>query len=145
MDEVRRAIERLAPAALAELGLRRAVERHCAAVADAAGLDVKVSWNDVAAPLSAEAETACYRVVQEALANVVRHAGATSVEVRCEPRAAGGIRLSVEDDGRGLAAGGPRSEGRGLEGIRERARLLGGVAHVETGERGGVRVELELP
>ncbi|MEN9798785.1 MAG: hypothetical protein RL653_2481 [Pseudomonadota bacterium] len=145
MDEVRRAIERLAPAALAELGLRRAVERHCAAVADAAGLDVRVSWNDVAAPLSAEAETACYRVVQEALANVVRHAGARAVEVRCEPRHGGGVRLCIEDDGRGLPADAAGSEGRGISGIRERARLLGGVARVETGLRGGVRVEVELP
>jgi signal transduction histidine kinase len=146
MDEVRRATERLAPAALAELGLRRAVERHCAAVSDAAGLEIKVSWNDFARSLSAETETACYRVVQEALANVVRHAQARTVEVRCEARPEGGLRLCVEDDGRGLPAGGaPGSERRGLAGIRERARLLGGMAHVGASAHGGVRVEVELP
>lgn len=145
MDEVRRAIERLAPAALAELGLRRAVERHCAAVSDAAGLEVQVTWKDLAAPVSAEAETACYRVVQEALANVVRHAHARRVVVRCGPRPGGGIHLCVQDDGRGLPAEARGAAGRGLAGIRERARLLGGVARVETGEHGGVCVEVELP
>lgn len=143
LEEVRRSTAQLAPAALAELGLRRALERHCAAVADASGLSVTLEWDEAAPALAPEAETACYRVVQEALANAVRHAQARHVRVALRARAGDGILLQVEDDGTGAPAEG--SPGRGLAGIRERAQLLGGEARVERAPGGGLRVEVVLP
>ncbi|MBM4379935.1 MAG: sensor histidine kinase [Deltaproteobacteria bacterium] len=143
LEEVRRSTAQLAPAALAELGLRRALERHCATVADASGLVVTLSWDESVPGLSAEAETACYRVVQEALANAVRHANARAVRVVLRARPGGGLLLQVEDDGTGQLPDAP--VGRGLEGIRERARLLGGEACVGPAPAGGLRVEVTLP
>jgi signal transduction histidine kinase len=143
LEEVRRSTAQLAPAALSELGLRRALERHCAAVADASGLSVTLHWDEAVPGLPVEAETACYRVVQEALANAVRHARARTVRVALRPRAGGGLLLQVEDDGTGQLPEG--SPGRGLEGIRERARLLGGEARVGPSPGGGLRVEVALP
>jgi signal transduction histidine kinase len=98
--------------------------------------------------LPAPVDVAGYRIVQEALTNVVRHAGATAVRVVVD-YAPAGVELTVEDDGRGLSSGngttGARGGGHGLAGMRERAALLGGT--VETGGRrgGGFRVYARLP
>jgi signal transduction histidine kinase len=95
--------------------------------------------------LPAPVDVAGYRIVQEALTNVVRHAGATAVSVTVD-YAEDGIALTVEDDGRGGAPGANgHGGGHGLAGMRERAALLGGT--VETGARrgGGFRVHAKLP
>jgi signal transduction histidine kinase len=146
LDEVRRSTHALAPPALAELGLLRALERHCEAFSDAAGLEVRC---DVAAdlpPLGAEIETACYRIVQEALTNTARHAGATHAWVRLAAGDGGRrLRLEVGDDGGGMASPGPPGAGHGIEGIRERARLLGGEVALTSDAGSGVRLEVTLP
>jgi signal transduction histidine kinase len=94
-------------------------------------------------------EAAVYRMVQEALTNVARHANARTVRVRfdVEPSQA---RLLVEDDGRGFPAGSDHgstegSRGLGLAGIRERARLLGGEASVESVPGRGTLIEVKIP
>jgi signal transduction histidine kinase len=143
LDEVRRSTAQLAPPVLAELGLRGALERHCGAVADASGLAISLDWDAAAPALGPEAETACYRVVQESLANAVRHAQARAVRVTLRARDGGGVVLGIEDDGTGTLPEG--AQGRGLQGIRERARLLGGEARVEGVPGGGLRVEVVLP
>jgi signal transduction histidine kinase len=89
-------------------------------------------------------EVAAYRIAQEAMTNVVRHAGATSCTVRFElDRKAGLLSLEVEDDGRGLDGG--RGTGIGFSSMRERAEELGGTCVVESLRTGGTRVWAELP
>lgn len=139
MEEIRRSTAALRPPALAELGLRGAIERHGEAVAAAAGLEVSMRI-DLPVIREAHVETALYRIVQEALTNVARHAGASRVEVALRGEG-GALRLSVADDGRGGAGQG---RGGGLASIEERARLLGGeVRFIDEGS--GFRVEVDVP
>jgi signal transduction histidine kinase len=85
---------------------------------------------------------AVYRIAQEALTNVARHADARRAEVRLE-LSGGRPRLEVEDDGKGFPTGG--LEGGGVRGMRERAVLIGGSLRLTRGTNGGTRVTLELP
>lgn len=94
---------------------------------------------------SAAAQLALYRIVQESLTNVGRHAQATAVAIRLAEED-GWLVLTVQDDGRGLPGDTARREGgRGMLGMRERAELLGGRFDVRTPEGGGLLVEVGLP
>ncbi len=149
LSEVHRVIYDLRPSVLDDLGLVSAVrwlgERHLAPLGIAlrceiAGLDER---------LPVEVETAVFRVVQEALMNVVRHAGAETVLVQME-RADGRLEIEVEDDGRGFDTGSvmtPDSSGRGLGllGIRERVELLGGKVTIDSAPGKGTRVAVSVP
>jgi signal transduction histidine kinase len=84
-----------------------------------------------------------YRVLQEALANVARHSGATQAFVRLRS-GDGSIHLEVEDRGRGFSPNGSR-RGLGLVAMRERAALLGGTLEVASVPEGGTRVHLAVP
>lgn len=141
IDEVRRSVYTLAPPALGELGLGGALQRHCEAFAGATGLSVLCEIEELPS-LRPGVETACYRIVQEALTNTARHANARRawVQLRVET---GTLCLSVYDDGDATSAA-PR-EGIGLLGIRERARLLGGHADITVAPDHGLRIEVRLP
>lgn len=94
---------------------------------------------------SAAAQLALYRIVQESLTNVGRHAQATRVTIRLA-EAEGWYTLTVQDDGRGLSSDhGPATTGRGMLGMRERAELLGGRFEVQTPEGGGLFIEARIP
>lgn len=141
IEEVRRSVYTLAPPALGELGLGGALQRHCEAFAGATGLSVLCEIEDLP-PLRPGVETACYRIVQEALTNTARHANARRawVQLRVET---GTLCLSVYDDGEAPATA--PHEGIGLLGIRERARLLGGHADITIAPDHGLRIEVRLP
>jgi signal transduction histidine kinase len=100
-------------------------------------------------PLPAPVHAAGYRIVQEALTNVLRHARATSVTVTVAATESGGIAIEVVDDGVGPGghegAGGPGGAGHGLRGMRERASALGGTVESGPGPGGGWRVLARLP
>ncbi len=95
-------------------------------------------------PLPAAVEVAAYRIAQEALTNVVRHARATSCLVRVSAED-GALELDVSDDGVGLPE--DRTPGVGLSSMRERAEELGGACEIESMPSGGTRVmaRLSLP
>ncbi|WLW53839.1 sensor histidine kinase [Streptomyces sp. YU58] len=109
-----------------------------------AGLDVRLeSTGDRDRPLPAELDLAAYRIIQESLTNVTRHARATSVTVRTE-RGPHRLTVTVTDDGRGpVATGG--LPGTGITGMRERARALGGELTAGPGPEGGFTVRACLP
>ena len=109
----------------------------------AAGLDVALERSGDDTPLPAGVDLAAYRVVQEALANVVRHAGAEHAHVRLtyDPRA---VVVEVVDDGRGAANGGSKA-GHGLIGLRERVDLNGGDFEAGPRAEGGFGVRARLP
>jgi signal transduction histidine kinase len=113
--------------------------------ARAAGLPVTVTVTGPERRLPADVDQAAYRIVQEALTNVSRHAGQASalVQVRYTPDV---LTVQVDDDGEG-AGGGSRSAGPGLGliGMRERVSALGGRLHAGPQARGGFRVRAELP
>jgi signal transduction histidine kinase len=148
IDDVRHLVHELRPPTLDQLGLVEAVRtqaRQCSQL-DANGdltLEVKVEAPESFRPLPAAVEVAAYRIVQEALTNVVRHAQAQHCTVRLE--LAGELRLEVVDDGLGLADGRPQNNGLGLLSMRERAEELGGDCSIEPAAGGGTRVLASLP
>ena len=141
---LRALITELRPAALDELGLVPALTSLLQRTASTTGLevdsDLQLAGED--ARLSPELETTVYRLVQEALTNVVKHAEAHSVTVRVR-EAAGSLDILVADDGRGMQ--GPGGSGFGLVGMRERVELAGGELTVRAGEEGGTVISGRLP
>lgn len=108
--------------------------------AEVAGLDLSVRTTGPPRTLAAPVELAAYRIVQEAVTNVVRHSGAehASVDVSYGSDA---LEIAVDDDGHGSAL----AEGSGLRGMRERAEALGGTLGVTSTPTGGVAVRAHLP
>jgi signal transduction histidine kinase len=110
------------------------------------GLDVEVRLDplgDNGSDLPPAVDSAAYRVVQEALTNVARHADATRAWVTVR-RSRDGLQVQVVDDGQGPGSA-PAAEGGGLTGMRERASALGGAVEAGPGPRGGFRVAVEFP
>ncbi len=138
VDEVRSISARLRPGALEDLGLKGAVQALVNDFQRQGRIRIGQVW-DAVPPLDAEQELVCYRVAQEALTNVVRHADATRADVSVVV-AGDRLVLTVRDDGRGITAT-PRS---GIEGMHERARLVHGRLEVSGGD-GGTRVQLTIP
>ncbi|QQQ74689.1 sensor histidine kinase [Saccharothrix sp. 6-C] len=140
VDDVRRLASGSCPAVLARLGLAGAVRAHVASLADRHPVRVDVRCADVP-DLPVRVQVAAYRIVCEALTNVVRHAGARHCSVRL--RFDGRLHVEVVDDGMGLAPG--RGGGVGLGSMRDRAREVGGTWRAEHAAAGGTRVAAELP
>jgi signal transduction histidine kinase len=139
--DVRRIVEGLRPRALDELGLADAV----AQLADrlAAGSDLAVDVRADQLPrLPAAVEVAAYRITQEALTNILRHADARSacVMLRHDPA---GLALEIRDDGRGVLA--PRPDGVGLTSMRERAQEISGTFTVDARPGEGTTISATLP
>ncbi len=135
VGEVRRILDNLRPATLDETDLASAVRRH--AVAAGSVFPVHVTVSPHLPPLQPDVETAAYRIAQEALTNVVKHARASHATVDLAA-ADGTLRVQVVDDGHGLhrtdsATDGP---GVGLASMRHRAEALGGALTVDSDERG---------
>jgi signal transduction histidine kinase len=110
----------------------------------ATGLAVEMTVEGTGFAVTPTAQTALYRIVQEALTNSVKHAAATRAQVTlryCEP----GVRLTVVDDGTGGRAADPGRAGHGLAGMRERAALFGGTVDAGPGPDGGWLVAASLP
>jgi two-component system sensor histidine kinase UhpB len=144
LDEVRRIARELRPEMLEHLGLVSALTELSRRVAEQSGLRIERRFGDDLPALSDEAELAVYRVAQESLTNVARHAEASSVELTLEP-GPGSVVLRVVDDGRGLPEGAQLNGHGGLRGMRERALLVGGALAIKPARTGGVEVRLEVP
>ena len=145
LEEVRRIARELRPEMLEHFGLVSALTELARKFADQSGIEVERHFANELPPLTDEAEIAVYRVAQESLTNVARHADARRVEVSLEP-GVDSVVLRVVDDGRGMPDGAPSSNGHsGLRGMRERAVLVGGALAVKPGHDGGVEVRLEVP
>lgn len=141
LDDVRRIARQLRPEALDDLGLVPALTAFLNSFSDVSGLVVERSFADDLPEIGKESELAIFRVAQESLTNVVRHAAATLVRVQLEA-ANGGVRLSVRDDGVGL---GDARTGIGIRGMQERAVLVGGTLEVFSPPAAGVEIRLTVP
>jgi two-component system sensor histidine kinase UhpB len=144
LDEVRRIAQELRPEMLDDLGLVSALTELSRKFANQSGLRIERRFADDLPPLSEEAELAVYRVAQESLTNVARHAAATRVELALEP-GPGSVVLRVVDDGRGMDEAAALNGHGGLRGMRERAVLVGGALAVKRAREGGLEVRLEVP
>jgi signal transduction histidine kinase len=146
-DGLRRLINDLRPASLDRLGLAPAIETLAERVrADAPCLEVDLDLQLEAdeGRVGLDVEVAAFRIVQEALTNVMRHARADQVQVRVLRRDAA-VEITVSDDGRGLTAEADTTTGVGLIGMRERAAAVGGTLEVCSPAGGGTRVRAVLP
>jgi len=144
LEEVRRIARELRPEMLEHLGLVSALTELSRRFADQSGLEIERRFAENLPPLSDEAELAVYRVAQESLTNVARHAQASRVEVALEP-GAGSVVLRVVDDGRGMDETAAMNGRGGLRGMREQAVLVGGALAIKRAREGGVEVRLEVP
>ncbi len=146
-QRVRELSQRLRPAALDDLGLLPALVSHVRSYERQTKIQVEFEHRGIERRRFApDVETAAYRIVQEALTNVARHAQVRAVRVRAWAEA-GHLAVLVEDQGVGFDAALAEVDGatRGLGGLRERAALLGGQVLIETAPGLGCRVHVELP
>jgi signal transduction histidine kinase len=143
VSDVRRSVHALRPPALDELGLIPAL-REGAAQYGQNGLRVSVEAPESLPPLPAAVEVATYHIAQEALTNVMRHAGASTCSIRIAlDEEADVLHLEVEDDGRGV--GKDHKAGVGTQSMRERAEELGGRCTIEALPLRGTLVSAQLP
>ncbi|MFD7162406.1 HAMP domain-containing sensor histidine kinase [Streptomyces violascens] len=140
LDEIRRIARRLRPGLLEELGLASAL-RALAAEFTVPGLAVRHRIDRGLPPLDPESELVLYRIAQEALTNMARHAAATQAEIRLRSSAAGIVELLIRDNGKGT---GGAPEGNGMRGMRERALLTGAELSFGAGPYGGTEVRLAI-
>lgn len=141
-EDVRRIVRRLRPEALDDLGLQSALAALATAFSEQAGVPVdRKLESDL--PLSEEQELVFYRVAQEALTNIARHAAATRVVLQLV-QADEGALLMVRDNGTGLTPSG-NGPSHGIRGMRERALLIGAQLTIDRPPQGGTQVRLFLP
>jgi two-component system, NarL family, sensor histidine kinase DevS len=144
LGDVRRLTVELRPPALDDFGLDAALERLTRLFAERSDLDVQLDIAPAARALPAEHATALYRIVQEALTNVVKHARGQSVSV-VVAAGPGVVRAVIEDDGVGFVPGEVRENALGLVGMRERVNLMGGRFEVQAAPNEGTTLVAELP
>jgi signal transduction histidine kinase len=144
LQDVRRLAVELRPAALDDFGLVPALERLAGTFRDQTGMTVDLENRLKNARLPTDVETALYRIVQEALTNVVKHAGAARVSIVLMHRDRS-VAVVVEDDGSGFDPAAAREEGLGLVGMRERVGLVGGRLRIESAAGTGTTLVAEVP
>lgn len=149
LEGLHRMILDLRPSVLDDLGLFSAIrwcaERHL----ESQGIAVRCEFGELDRPLPPQVETPLFRVVQEAITNIARHAGAETVLIQSAVRGET-LTIEIEDDGRGfdastLSGPGATEKGLGLLGIRERVELLGGTVQIESAPGQGTRIALAVP
>jgi two-component system sensor histidine kinase UhpB len=142
LDEVQRIVQQLRPQALDDLGLVSALGSLVDATAARNGTSIRLHTSGDPSATAPDVELALYRIAQEALTNITRHADASEVVVSLAFRD-GGALLTIEDDGIGVSHRARRRSG--LEVMRERARLVGGDLAIADRPGGGASVRIDIP
>jgi signal transduction histidine kinase len=141
LHEVREIAYDLRPFQLDRLGLRASIEIMAAKAAASGEVRFRTEVEDLDGLLSPEQRIHAYRIVQEAVNNILKHSGASEASVRIR-RVTAGIEIAVSDDGKGFAFAGNGSTGFGLHGMGERARILGGKLSVDSAPGRGTMVHV---
>lgn len=145
IDVKRRIIENLRPSLLDHLGLGPALHWHVQETCKAANLECRLNVAQSLERLTPDLEIALYRIVQEGLTNVIKHAKAKSVDFTVE-RAADGVRVVMVDDGEGIAdLGAANHLAHGLTGMRHRAMSINGRFEIRSAPGKGTAVEVFIP
>jgi two-component system sensor histidine kinase UhpB len=141
LEDVRRIAVELRPEALDDLGIRSALVALCDRLSVTSGLQIQRDIDADLPRLTEEEELVIYRVAQEALTNVARHSGRPTARISLHHNATA-VSLEVSDEGSGFGAATP---GSGLQGMRERASLIGASLSIGQQAGGGVTVRLDVP
>ena len=142
LQDVRRLAVELRPKALDDFGLVPAIERLVGTLREQTGIEVDLESRLGSDRLPREIETTLYRITQEALTNVVKHAQAKHVSIVLTRRD-GSVAALIEDDGRGITEAG--RDGLGLLGMRERIALVDGRLEIESSPGSGTTLSVEVP
>jgi two-component system sensor histidine kinase UhpB len=142
LEDVRRLARSLRPEVLDELGLVPAVRNLCDRLSARTGIEIRAALPPNERPLGQDVELVIYRVAQEALTNVLRHAEATHADLDLTV-SDDEVELRVADNGKGVPDG--RLQGNGIRGMRERAVSVGGRVTVQDGPGAGTEVLLRIP
>jgi two-component system sensor histidine kinase UhpB len=145
VEDLRRIARRLRPEALDDLGLINAFIALCNRMSEYGGIPIKRVLPERVPVRGPEIDLVLYRVAQEALTNVMRHAEASSAEVALSAVDDERLLLIVRDDGRGMPAQPAQGMRNGLVGMRERAMLVGGTLAIESEPGQGTVVRLTVP
>ncbi len=141
LEEVQQVARRLRPDVLEDLGLLSGLSALAGDLTAHSGVHVRRGFAPGLPSLTAEAELVIYRVAQEALTNVARHAHADTVDLSMTKQG-NAVALRVADNGTGLPG---RTDGAGIRGMRERAALVGGTLDIGPRVGGGTQVRLVIP
>jgi signal transduction histidine kinase len=145
MDLKRRVVEDLRPSLLDHFGLPTALRAYVDAACAKAGLRVQLALPDDGAPMPKETAIALFRIVQEGVTNIIRHAGARSVTLSFD-LTRDGCRFSLSDDGCGFDAADPKFRwSHGIMGMRQRVRALGGQFDIESAPGSGTTLRVSIP
>ncbi|HET9106618.1 MAG TPA: sensor histidine kinase [Steroidobacteraceae bacterium] len=145
MDLKRRVVEDLRPSLLDHFGLATALRAYVESACAKAGLRASLALPEDGSAMSRDTAIALFRIVQEGVTNVIRHAGARSVTLRFELES-DGCRLTLRDDGCGFDAADPRFRwSHGIMGIRQRVRALGGRLELESAPGAGTTLRITVP
>ncbi|KAA3647339.1 MAG: HAMP domain-containing protein [Chloroflexi bacterium] len=147
IEEIRQISYRLRPAALDEFGLEAAIDTLVSEMSSGTGVSIKRNLNLADIQLSSELETVIYRIVQEGLTNVIRHAEATRVDLELVKEASA-LCLRIDDNGCGFDPNTLVEKGKhgmGLASIRERAEIVGGRLDVFSAPSEGTTIQVEIP
>ena len=145
MDLKRRVVEDLRPSLLDHFGLPTALRAYVESACAKAGLHAELTLSEDGAPLPKETAIALFRIVQEGVTNIIRHAGAQSVTLRffMESNA---CRFTLSDDGHGFDAADPKFRwSHGIMGMRQRVRALGGQFEIESAPDAGATLRVSVP
>ena len=143
LQDVRRLAVELRPKALDDFGLAPALERLSTSFAEQTGIETHLEARLPEGRLPSETETVLYRVVQESLTNIVKHAQAQRVSIVLQSKP-GKVTAVIEDDGRGFSTDQESADGLGLVGMRERVALVGGRVEIESSSA-GTTIVVEVP
>jgi signal transduction histidine kinase len=149
IEEVRQVTQGLRPYQLDRLGLTQTIRAVVARAAESGSIQFAGRVPDIDGVFDKDSEIHVYRIVQEAVNNVLKHSAATEATVVVKRRP-GGISVSIRDNGRGFEAGTPHSAspsgvGSGLSGIAERVRILNGTLAVDSRPGAGTSLTVEVP
>lgn len=148
LEEVREMTHNLRPYQLERLGLTNTLEYMLKNVKNAAAINFAVEIENIDGVLSKESEIVFYRIVQETVNNVLKHSEAAGAKIKIKPDESGGIGFFCRDDGKGFdvqAVKNSPQSGLGLEGIAERAEILGGEFEIDSAVGKGTTVSLKIP
>jgi signal transduction histidine kinase len=141
--DIRRLVYALRPPVLDEFGLISAIREHTIPAQQSSGVRIVFTAPENLPPLSAAIEVAAFRIIEEALTNVVRHARAHQCQISMELAERGELLITITDDGRGLPD--HYQAGVGIRSMRERAEELEGTFDIQTRPSGGTQVHVCLP